>query len=412
MGRGFLMGRGRGCFSLGKSGIIAAQAGIADFEPERLKGELAMHHFICPSCGQTYPADTAAFRCGCGGLFDLADPGQTLAFDTGRDLPGLWRFASALPFRGQDQAVRTLSLGEGLTPLIPWQPPGGRLWLKADYYQPTLSFKDRGAVLLALAAKRLGQRELLIDSSGNAGCAMAAYAARAGLVCHVFLPAAASPGKLRQLESYGARIHRVEGGRDAAAQAALELAASGVYYASHVYNPLFTEGVKTCFFEVFLQFGHQLPEIFFLPVGNGTLLLGAYRAFSQLLAGGYISAWPQVVMVQAAACAPLAQAFAAGADAPGLTGQALPTVAEGIAIPTPPRGRQLLQVLRQIGGEAVTVTEGEILAAWQELALAGIFVEKTAAASFAAYRRRLAERPQWRERSAVLLLCGAGLKSL
>jgi len=371
-----------------------------------------MYRLVCHECKRVYPADTPAFRCGCGGLFDLADDGQRVDLTRPYDGQGLWRFGPALPFRdaADQELVRAISLGEGMTPLIPWGPES-RLWLKADYYLPTLSFKDRGAVMLAVAARKAGQKEVLIDSSGNAGCALAAYAARAGLVCHVFLPDNVAKSKLRQVESYGALLHPIPGGRSAVSAAALEMAGTGqCYYASHVYNPLFYEGTKTYFFEVFIQLGLTMPELFLLPVGNGTLLLGAYRAFRQLREAGYISAWPRVVMVQAAACSPLARAFAAGQAVPA-PAEAAATVAEGIAIPAPPRGAQILEALRDMGGETVTVGDEEILSARSALALNGMYVEKTSAASFAAYRKLLRQQPELEECNAVLPLCGAGLKS-
>ena len=241
--------------------------------------------------------------------------------------------------------VGALSMGEGRTPVVPVKIDGRTARAKLEFLSPTLSFKDRGAVWLIAAAVELGASRVVADSSGNAGTAIAAYAARAGLPCDVFVPAAASPAKLAQMEAHGAVIHRVEGVREQAAIAAhVAVDDLGAFYASHVWNPLFYEGTK----EVVLELD-PLPDLLVLPVGNGTLVLGAARARREGM---------RIIGVRAHAG----------------------TVAAGIDIAEPPRWAQVSSAVERF----VVVTDDEIVAARRQLAHQGLFVEPTGAVAAAA----------------------------
>lgn len=378
-------------------------------------GEAALPDLVCVSCGRRHPVVSLAWRCGCGGLLDVAPFSRPL--DLG-DLPGrapsLWRYAEALPL-AVDPAV---SLGEGLTPLVPSRLPG--VSLKLDFLLPTLSFKDRGAVVLATLAARLGVPAAVVDSSGNAGTAAAAYLARAGVPCTVLVPEATSPAKLAQMRAHGATVRLVPGDRAATAAAARELAADpDVLYASHVHHPYFLHGVKTYGYEVWEQLGRQVPDAVVVPVGNGTLALGCRLAFAELHAAGTTDRVPRVVAVQAAGCAPLERAWQAGRSVPEPVTPGR-TAAEGIAIADPPRGAQVLAAVRETGGTVVAVTDEEAAAARRELAADGLFVEPTAAVCWAAVRAALASgrtegawpatREALRDGRVVVPLCGAGLK--
>jgi threonine synthase len=285
--------------------------------------------------------------------------------------------------------------------------------LKIDYLMPTGSFKDRGAVVLTALARQLAVRRMIADSSGNAGTAIAAYAARARIPCAVYVPAATSSGKVAQLRAYGATVHQIPGSREDTAAAAMQAAGQpGTFYASHVYHPFFLHGTKTYVLELWEQLGGRLPAVLVLPVGNGTLVLGAHLACRELLARGLISQLPRIAAVQAARCAPLASAFKRGLAGPdAIDGQE--TIAEGIAIARPARGAQILAAVRDTGGTIVTVSDDEVHAAHAGLAHAGLYVEPTAAACWAALQAGLidtdpvsCDRPR-----AVAPLCGSGLKS-
>jgi threonine synthase len=365
----------------------------------------------CAACGRSYGLDELAWRCGdCGGVLDLAGftpvvpPLSVLA----QRRPTLWRYAEALPI---DEPA-DISLGEGMTPLVT-APGDPGVQLKVDYLMPSGSFKDRGAVLLAALARRLGVARMVADSSGNAGTAVAAYAARAGIACEVYVPAATSAGKVAQLRAYGATVRQIPGSRQDTADAAAEAADQpGTFYASHVYHPFFLQGMKTYAFELWEQLGGRLPATLVLPVGNGTLVLGAYLGCRDLLAQGLIGRMPALVAVQAAGCAPLARAFAGGQAEPAVI-DGEPTIAEGIAIARPARGAQILAAVRDSGGAIVTVTDDRVAAAHAGLARAGLYVEPTAAACWAALQAGLIDtspRPDGAP-TAIAPLCGSGLKS-
>jgi threonine synthase len=371
-------------------------------------GEMAL---ACAACGLAYPLQDLAWRCGrCGGVLDLT--GFTAAMPDPAVLkdrpPTLWRYAGALPVGD----LGGISMGEGMTPLVS-APEGAPALLKVDYLMPTGSFKDRGAVLLVALARQLGVSQMVADSSGNAGTAIAAYAARAGIACDVYVPGVTSPGKVAQLRAYGATVHLIDGTReDTASAAAVAADQPGVFYASHVYNPFFLHGTKTYVFEAWEQLGGRLPDTLVLPVGNGTLVLGCYLGSRELLAQGLIDRLPAIVAVQAEGCAPLARAASLGLTSPADVASG-GTIAEGIAIARPARGAQILAAVADTGGIIVTVNDDQIRAAHAGLALAGLYVEPTAAVCWAALRAGLAATPAepGSGPSALAPLCGSGLKS-
>jgi threonine synthase len=273
---------------------------------------------------------------------------------------------------------------------------------------PTGSFKDRGTAVTVAWLRSRGVREIVVDSSGNAGAAYAAYAARAGLALRVFVPADASPAKLLQVRAHGATLVAVPGSRTAtgeAARAFVERAGPGVAYASHLWHPSFLAGTATFAYEVFEQLGNRAPDSVIVPLGGGTLLLGIHLGFSRLRDAGLIETVPRLIGVQSSACAPLARAFRTGAtDAepvePGIT------IAEGIRIALPPRARQVLAAVRETGGEIIEVTDDEIRTSLRRLLEQGVFVEPTSAAAHAG----LARIDSGRE-TIVLGLTAHGLKA-
>ncbi|MGW0827983.1 pyridoxal-phosphate dependent enzyme [Streptomyces sp. NPDC002845] len=355
----------------------------------------------CPSDGTRVPVGSLLWCCpACRRPLDLdfAPTPAPLKSLAGR-VNSLWRYTECLPLN-----TASVSLGEGRTPLVELT---DGISAKLDFLMPTLSFKDRGAVLLAELALRLGPRLVIADSSGNAGTAIAAYCARAALPCTVYVPEGTSPKKLEQIGAHGARVRVVEGDREEAARTARAAAdEEGVFYASHVYNPYFLHGTKTYVHELWEDLGGRLPEALVLPVGNGTLLLGAALAVAELHGAGLIDRRPALYAVQSAAVAPLAHAWAEGADdLVGVTPMA-PTFAEGIAIPRPPRARQILRAVRESGGAFLTVTEDQIRYAQRDLASRGLYVESTGVACWAAVREGALGG-----RTAVVPLCGAGVKT-
>jgi threonine synthase len=299
-------------------------------------------------------------------------------------------------------------LGESWTALVDID---GSITAKLEGGLPTGSFKDRGTAVTVSSLRAHGVREVVIDSSGNAGASFAAYAARAGLALRLFVPADASPAKLLQARAHGAVVVTVPGSRSAAgeaARAALEGAGPDVAYGSHLWQPAFLAGTATFAYEVFEQLGRVAPAAVVAPLGGGTLLLGAHLGFARLRAAGLIDRIPRLIGVQSAACAPLAQAFRAGEpDAVAVTPG--PTIAEGIRIDRPPRSKQILAAIRDTGGEIVEVTDDEIRASLRALLARGVFVEPTSAAAHAGLARSAAARDA--AGTVVLALTGHGLKA-
>ncbi|MFI8769856.1 threonine synthase [Streptomyces sp. NPDC053792] len=362
-----------------------------------------MTAYECPRCRIQSPVSALTWCCPkCRGPWDLTFASAPVPLPSlASRVNSLWRYEEALPPLPYGPEV---SLGEGRTPLVRLT---DSVSAKLDFLMPTLSFKDRGAALLAAHARRLEPRTVLADSSGNAGTAIAAYTARAGLDCVVYVPEGTSPKKLEQIRAHGARVVEVAGDREATARAAREAADEpGVFYASHVYNPYFLHGTKTYVYELWEELGGRLPDTIVVPVGNGTLLLGAALALDELHRHGLTDTRPALLAVQAEAVAPLAEAFHAGAEDLTRPAVARPTLAEGIAIPAPPRARQILRAVRATGGTFLTVTEDQIRLAQRDLARRGLFVEATGVACWAA----VSAAPP-RPGLTVVPLCGAGAKT-
>ena len=368
-----------------------------------------MDQLVCATCSAAFPLDDPRWKCDCGGVLDVGlDAAFTPRFDRARISglkPTMWRYREAIPIR-EDAPV--VSFDEGMTPLLSVRIDGRPVWVKQDHLFPTGSYKDRGASVLITQARALGVTEIVEDSSGNAGCAIAAYCARAGIAATIYVPQDTAPAKLAQIRSYGAALCCVPGTRQDTADAAWQ-AAQGSYYASHSWNPFFLQGTKTFAYEVCEQLGWRAPDTVVLPAGNGTLLLGAAIGFGELLAAGIVDRRPRIVAVQAAACAPLYEAFTHKLKAlPPV--QAQPTLAEGIAIARPIRGPQMLRAIAESGGgECIAVGEDEIQGALQQMCRQGFYIEPTAAATIAGLRQYVARAPA--DELIVSALTGHGLKA-
>ena len=357
---------------------------------------------ICSRCNTTYSFTPTRFRCDCGGVLQVKDaPAFDPALVDSSDLT-IWRYRHAMPLPASATPV---TLGEGTTPLVAARWGERDLWLKCEHLNPTGSFKDRGTSLLVTALHAAGVTGVVEDSSGNAGSSLAAYAARAGIKATIYVPAHTSPVKQTQIAAYGAQVVPVPGPRLAATQAVMQAVKEGAVYASHAYHPLIIHGMKTMAFEICAQLPHNGPEAIIVPLGHGTLLLGLAQGLGELLAAGVITQMPRLFGVQAAACAPLAAAWARGAsDTTPLVERE--TVAEGVRIAAPVRSRAVLTAVRQSCGAILSLPDAEILAAQRRLAHQGFYVEPTSALTLAAV-----ERLQPRLRGTVVaVLTGSGFK--
>jgi threonine synthase len=355
------------------------------------RGEIS-NLYACPACGSslsvTYP-----------GTYELSD---------GTDDEGIWRYRTFLPV-----AEDPVTLGEGDTPLLEARrlDPSGGLLLKNETVNPTGSFKDRPVAVAATVARQLGLSGLLCASTGNTGVAVAAYAARAGLPAVCVVPESTPAAKMLQIEAVGARIVRVKGNYSDAyelARAAAEDYGWANLTSTYV-NPYMLEGDKTVAFELFEQLGERVPDWVLVPVGAGPFLAAIHKGFEELGVSG-----PRMVAVQAAGCAPVVRAFEAGAKEVREWEDPVETAASSIADPLrgyPEDGTRTLSVVRESGGEAVTVSEEETRKATIDLARSeGLLVEPGAAVAVAAYRK-LADQGSIREgETAVIVLTGHGLK--
>ncbi|KGR79912.1 pyridoxal-5'-phosphate-dependent protein subunit beta [Ureibacillus manganicus DSM 26584] len=366
-------------------------------------------NYICVECKSTFPLESHKWKCDCGGLLNLEFDKKPVDFSKTSISKNhsLWKYIDTLPLEEAD-VWQEVTMGEGDTPLIKL---AENLYAKAEYYMPTLSFKDRGAAVLIAMAKKLGIDRVVADSSGNAGSAIAAFGARAGIQCDIFVADSTSDKKIKQIEAHGAVIHKIPGTREDVANAAIAMVEdTQVFYASHIFNPLFWEGTKTYVYEIYEQMDGKLPEAFIIPVGNGTLLIGAYIAFKELLDNGQIDKMPKILAVQATACAPIQKAFLEGENLVSPV-ENNGTLAEGIAIAAPARGSEILKAVRETNGDIITITDEETMQARKELALKGFYVEITSAVNYAAYSKYVAKYPELIDQKVVLPLCGAGIKS-
>lgn len=364
-------------------------------------------------CAAQFAPDMARLRCAeCGSPLDVAY--IAVAYTADADAPPSDAHPSDMPIPLHSPA-NAVALGEGNTPSVRLCALGDLLGLEAlyaklEFMNPTGSFKDRGTAALMSVAKEFGAREVVEDSSGNAGASVAAYAARAGIAAHIFAPASAPAAKLSQISVYGATAHLIEGSRQAATDAAMDFAAArGLVYASHNLSPFFLEGTKTFAYEIARQFDGRPPKYIVMPVGNGSLLIGAYKGFAELQRNGLIDAMPHLHAVQALAVMPLAAAFADDSVPPISEGGA--TIAGGISVANPPRLKQSIEALRNTGGTAVAVSDADI-ARWHALLARkeGIFAEPTAAAAFAGLELLVKQGAIRQSESTLLPITGFGLK--
>ena len=361
-------------------------------------------NFRCTRCGATAPVDTRASHCSCGGLWQLDYTPPAFDLDLiDRSVWGLFRYRRFLPLTGD--TWRDVTLGEGMTPLVALDED---VLLKMDYYMPTLSFKDRGAAVLVAHMKSIGVEAAVQDSSGNAGNSVAAYCGRCGIACDIYVPEGTSPGKIAMIQAHGATAHVVPGSRDHCADVCrAQVEQEGKYYANHVYNPFFYQGTKTYLYEVYEQLG-RIPAHLFVPLGNGTLFLGVVLALEELLAAGYIDHFPKVIAIQSERCDPFVKAAAVHSPDPAPV-TPTPTMAEGISIGVPMRGREILEAIYRYDMDLITAPEDRILEARSYLARRGIYCEHTTAANLAAYWHYCDTHGKTPD--SLLTMCGAGLKS-
>jgi threonine synthase len=328
----------------------------------------------------------------------------------------LWRYREVLPVENEANIV---SLGEGWTPLLHAERLGKelgieRLYIKDESQNPTQSFKARGMSAAVSMAKELGAQKLAVPSAGNAAGALAAYAARAGLECFIFMPDDTPRANVVECEQTGAHVTLMAGLiTDCGAEVARRKEAEGWFDVSTLKEPYRVEGKKTLGYELAEQFNWELPDVIIYPTGGGTGLIGMWKAFAEMEQMGWIgSRRPRMVTVQASGCAPIVRAFEAGQrfadDFPNAE-----TVASGLRVPKAIGDFLILDAIRASKGTALAVTDEELIAATSEIGAAeGIFCAPEGAACLPALRELLATGKVTTDERIVLFNTGAGVKYL
>jgi threonine synthase len=374
----------------------------------------------CTKCGNHLSADVPRNVCPQdGGIlfaqYDLKSlaPNFKLEILTGRDA-NLWRYREVLP------DVESVTLGEGFTPLLPSR-EFPNVWIKDEGLNPAGSFKARGISVAVSVAKALGLKKLAMPSAGNAGSALAAYAAASGLEAHIFLPQDVPFANRIECETYGARVTLVNGLiSDCARIVSERKEQEGWFDLSTLKEPYRVEGKKTMAYELFEQLGGGLPNAVIFPCGGGVGVIAMWKAFDEMEELGWIDAKgkrPRMIVVQAAGCAPLVKTWNEGKSQVETWNDAS-TVAAGLRVPKPYGDYLVLDILKRSAGTAIAVSDEEIRVAVRRWARnEGVLAAPEGAASLAAYCKLLvdaAEAPAFlspKDR-VVLFSTGTGLKYL
>lgn len=363
--------------------------------------------YVCDRCTTTYAISPLRYKCDCGTPLTL-EKINPYSYKWDTSTPSLWRYRAALPILSDTEII---TLGEGMTPVVLLSATDKlKHFVKLDYLCPTGSYKDRGASVLLTHLKALGIDAVVEDSSGNAGAAIAAYSARAGIRCTIYCPESTSEGKLRQIAAYGASLKLVPGNRMATTEA-VKLAAEHTCYASHNWHPFFLEGTKTLAYEITEQFGDCLPDHIICPVGFGSIYLGLYLGFSELYNAGMIDRVPRLLGVQPTTCCPIYNAYRDKSPTILRMPQTEQTRAEGITAELPIRSEMILHAIRWMHGAFTTVDDDDILVGMNTLAQQGIYVEPTSAVVIKGYEKFREQGIIQDDDVTVSILTGSGLKS-
>src|SRR5436189_2690922 len=374
-------------------------------------------HLECSACGLHYEWSRLQNLCSsCHKPFlaivDLAAASRTLTRETlATREKSLWRYREVLPLPGD---VEPVSLGEGGTPLLRAQKFGGDvdLWIKDESLNPTQSFKARGMSVAVSMAKYLGATKLAVPSAGNAGGALAAYATRAGLEAHIFMPRDTPRANIIECRELGGRVTLVDGLiTDCGAEIARRKTTEGWFDMSTLKEPYRVEGKKTLGYELAEQFDWQLPHVILYPTGGGTGLIGIRKAFDRLQALGWIGKErPRMFSVQATGCAPIVRAFENG-DSTAAEFPDAHTRASGLRVPRAIGDFLILSILRQSNGGAVAVDDEEMIRITRKVgSKEGLFVSPEGAACFAALKSLFANRKMSHEERVVIFNTGSGIK--
>ena len=381
-----------------------------------------LSHLECTSCGLRHEWSRLQNLCtACHkplfAIVDLAKAGRALTREV---LPtrekSLWRYRELLPLPAD---AETVSLGEGGTPLLRATRFGGELglrnlWIKDESQNPTQSFKARGMAVAVSMAKYLGATKLAVPSAGNAGGALAAYAARAGLEAHIFMPRDTPHANIIECRELGGRVTLVDGLiTDCGAEIARRKTTEGWFDMSTLKEPYRIEGKKTLGYELAEQFDWQLPDVILYPTGGGTGLIGMWKSFDEMEVLGWIGKKrPRMFSLQATGCAPVVRAFENG-DSTAAEFRDAHTCASGLRVPKAIGDYLILNILRRSNGGAVAVDDEEMIRITRDVGSSeGLFVSPEGAACFAALKSLCRAGKIASSERVVIFNTGSGIKYL
>ncbi len=379
-------------------------------------------HLECAACGTSYEKGTLQNLCTkCGKpllvRYDLGSAAKELKRENLNSRSAdMWRYREVLPVESDANIV---TLGEGFTSLIRTERLGAELGLKNVFIKdestnPTQSFKARGMAMAVSMAKELGVKKLAAPSAGNAGGALAAYAARAGIPAYIFMPRDTPRANIVECEQTGAHVTLVDGLiTDCGAEVARRKEAEGWFDVSTLKEPYRVEGKKTLGYELAEQLAWTLPDVIIYPTGGGTGLIGMWKAFDEMEEMGWIdSKRPRMISVQAEGCAPIVRAFEEGTEH-AAEFQNAATVASGLRVPKAVGDFLILRAVRDSGGRAIAVSDADMIDAVGVIgASEGLFVAPEGAACLPALRKLLKLGEVGPDETIVLFNTGAGVKYL
>jgi len=386
-----------------------------------LHWSMFLKHLECSTCGVQHHWSRLQNLCvSCHkpllAIVDLAAASRTLTRESlATREKSLWRYREVLPLPGEREPV---SLGEGGTPLL--RASGScrtgdiDLWIKEESLNPTQSFKARGMTVAVSMAKYLGAEKLAVPSAGNAGGALAAYAARAGLEAHIFMPRDTPRANIIECRELAAHVTLIDGLiTDCAAEIARRKEKEGWFDMSTLKEPYRVEGKKTLGYELAEQCNWQLPDVIVYPTGGGTGLIGMWKAFDEMEMLGWIGKKrPRMFAVQATGCAPIVRAFEAGEKTAAEFSDAH-TIASGLRVPKAIGDFLILNILRQSKGGAVAVDDEEMIRVARDVgSKEGLFVCPEGAACFAAFKSLHRAGKVGSGEQVVIFNTGSGIKYL
>ena len=302
-------------------------------------------------------------------------------------------------------------IGLSAAPLLEYPLDDREVLFFDDTRNPTLSYKDRASIIVAVKALQMGIHEISAASTGNAGSSLAGVCARLGLKAHLFVPAGIPTAKRLQIQSFGAEIYLVEGDYDQAFDLSLEISKNkGWYNRNTAYNPLTIEGKKSAAYDIFIASGGRVPGVIFIPVGDGVILAGMFKGFKELVQLGWLEKLPRLIAVQAEGSSALVRFLETG----HFEYRPAATAADSICAGAPRNLYMAAQAVRESNGEAIAVSDQEILQSQKRIAReTGLLVEPAAAASLAGYQKLIANGTGLDPQTGVLLMMtGNGLKDI